>query len=60
MVGHLPLGKTSNFVKTIICFLRADKYNTCEVEITGKPVSLADGKEMQVPCKLKLTGRISL
>ena len=28
-----------------------------EIEITGKTVNLGDGEGMQVPCKLKLTGR---
>ena len=28
-----------------------------EIEITGKTVKLGDGEGMQVPCKLKLTGR---
>ena len=53
IVGHLPLGKTGNFPKTIFYFLRAEK---CEVEITGKLVILGHGKVMQVPCKLKLKG----
>ena len=53
----MPLGKTGNFAKTIFYFLRVDKYSICEVEITGKPVNLGDGEIMQVPCKLKLTGR---
>ena len=57
IVGHLPLGKTGNFAKTIFYFLRADKYSICEVEITGKSVNLGDGEGIQVPCKLKLTGR---
>ena len=57
IIGHLPLGKTGNFAKTIFYFLRVDKYSICEVEITGKPVNLGDGEIMQVPCKLKLTGR---
>ena len=57
MVGHLRVGKTGNFAKTICYFLKADKYRIYEVEITGKPVSLGDGEGMQVPCKLKLIGR---
>ena len=57
IVGHLPLGKTGNFAKTIFYFLRADKYSICEVEITGKPVNLVDGEGMQVSCKLNLTGK---
>ena len=42
-------GKTDNFLKTIFYFLRADKYSISEVEIIEVGV--------QVPCKLKLTGR---
>ena len=57
IVGHLLLAKTGNFAKTILYFLRADKYRICEVEFTGKPVNLGDGEGMQVPCRLKLTGR---
>ena len=34
-----------------------DEYSICEVEITRKPINLSDGDGMQVPCKLKLTGR---
>ena len=51
------MAKTGNFVKTIVYFLRADKYSICEVEITGTAVNLGDGEETQVPSKLKLTGR---
>ena len=29
----------------------------CEAEIIGQPVKLGKDKEMQTPCKLKLTGR---
>ena len=57
IVGRLPLGKTGTFAKTIFYFLRAYKYSICELEITGKPVNLGNGEGMQVPCKLKLTGR---
>ena len=39
IIGHLPLGKTGNFTKTIFYFLTAVKYSICEVEITGKPVN---------------------
>ena len=49
IVGHLPLDKINNFVKTIFYFLRADKYSICEAEITGNPVNLDDGEGMQVP-----------
>ena len=35
IVGHLPLGKSGNFVKTIFYFLRAGEYSLYEVVITG-------------------------
>ena len=57
IVRHLPLGKTDNFAKTIFYFLRTDKYSFIKVEITEKPVNLGDGKDMQVPCKIRLTGK---
>ena len=37
IVGHLPLGKTGNFSKTVFYFLRADEYGSCELVVTGKP-----------------------
>ena len=57
IAGHWFLSKTGSFAKTIFYFLRADKCSISEVEITGKAVNLGDGEGMQVPCKLKLTGR---
>ena len=57
IIGHFPLGKSGNFAKTIFYFLRADEYSVCEVVITGKPVNLGDGNGMQVPGKLKFTGK---
>ena len=56
IVGHLPLGKSGKFAKTIFYFLRADELNSCKIVITGKPVNLGDGDGMQVPCKLMFTG----
>ena len=38
-------------------FLRSDTYAKCCIKITGKPVNLADGEEMQVPCMLELEGQ---
>ena len=51
-VGHLLLGKSGKFAKTIIYFLRADKLSSCKVVITGKLVNLGDGDVTQMPCKL--------
>ena len=56
IVGHLPLGKSGKFAKTIFYFLRADELSSCKIVVTGKPVNLGDGEGMQVPCKLIFTG----
>lgn len=56
IVGHLPLGKSGKFAKTIFYFLRADEESCCAVTITGKPVNLGNGDGMQVPCKLVFSG----
>ena len=56
IVGHLQLGKDGKFVKTVLYFLRADEYVSCDVLIKGKPFNLRDGDGMQVPCSLKFTG----
>ena len=57
IVGHLPLGKSGRFAKTIFYFLRADSYAECNVKITGKAVNLGDGEGMKVPCLLNIVGR---
>ena len=56
IVGHLPLGKSGKFAKTMFYFLRADKLSSCKIVVTEKPVNLGDGECMQVPCKLIFTG----
>ena len=38
-------------------FIRSDTCAECCVKITGKPVNLADGEGMQVPCMLELEGQ---
>ena len=40
IVGHLPLGKSGKFAKTIFYFLRADELSSCKIVFTGKPVNL--------------------
>ena len=56
IVGHLPLGKSGKFAKTVFYFLRADELSSCKIVVTAKPVNLGDGEGMQVPCKLIFTG----
>ena len=58
--GHLPLGCSGKFAKTIFYFLRADEWSECKVIVTGKPVNFRDGDGMQVSCLLKFHGQKSL
>ena len=58
--GHLPLGCSGKFAKTIFYFLRADEWSECKVIVTGKPVNRGDGDGMQVPCLLKFHGQKTL
>ena len=60
VVGHLPLGCSGKFAKTIFYFLRADEWSECKVIVTGKPVNRGDGDGMQVPCLLKFHVQKSL
>ena len=60
VVGHLPLGCSGKFAKTIFYFLRADEWSECKVIVTGKPVNRGDGDGMQVPCLLKFHEQKSL
>ena len=62
VVRHLKEGSSGRFEKTIFYFLRSDTYAKCcvkipGVKITGKPVNLADGEGMQVPCILEFEGK---
>ena len=59
-VGHLPLGCSGKFGKTIFYLLRADEWNECKVIVTGKPVNRGDGDGMQVPYLLKFHEEKSL
>ena len=56
IVGHLPLGNSGKFAKTIFYFLRADELSSCEIVVTGNQMNLGGGEGMQVPCKLIFTG----
>ena len=60
VVGHLPLGCSGKFVKTIFYFLCADEWSEWKVIVTGKSVNHRDGDSMQVPCLLKFHGQKSL
>ena len=56
VIGHLPLGKTRWFSKTIFYFLKCE-YNDCKDEIADdKAIDLGDGMEKRVPCLLLFRG----
>ena len=57
VVGNLKKGSNGRFAKIIFYFLRSNTCAKCCVKITGKPVNLADGEEMQVPRMLELEGQ---
>ena len=58
--GHLPLGCSGKFAKTIFYFLCADEWSECKVIVTEKSVNHGDGDGMQVTCLLKFHGQKSL
>ena len=49
IIGHLPLGKTERFSKTVFYFFKCE-YNDCKVKIVdGKAVNLGDRMGMRIP-----------
>ena len=57
VVGHLMKEwGSSKFAKTIFYFLRSDDLNSCTAVVTGRAVNKKDGKGIQIPCKLTLSG----
>ena len=57
VVGHLKKGESGKFAKIIFYFLRSDPYSSCITTISGKRCNLKDGEDLQVPCKLDMTGQ---
>ena len=52
VIGHLPLGKSGKFAKTVFYFLESDKNHHCKITVTGKTINAGDGLGMKVLCKL--------
>ena len=52
IVGHLPLGKSGKFGKTIFYFLKANEKHSCVINVLGKATNAGDGLGMKVPCRL--------
>ena len=57
VIGHLPLGKSGKFAKTIFYFLIAAKENRCQIIALGKAVNKNDELGMKVPSLLLLTAK---
>ena len=59
-LGHLPLGCSGKFAKTIFYFPRADEWSECKVIVAEKLVNGGNEDGMQVLCLLKFHGQNSL
>ena len=57
VIGHLPLGKSGKFAKTIFYFLIAAKENRCQIIALAKAVNQNDELGMKVPSLLLLTAK---
>ena len=58
VVGHLPMGKTGKFAKTIFNFLKKDKKHFCRLNVPGKATSAGNRWGMKVPyCRGKICKR---
>ena len=54
VIGHLPLGRSAKFAKTIYFFLKASSYNSCKAVVNAeKAVNQKDDLGMKVPCCLE-------
>ena len=60
VVGHLKKGESGKFAKIIFYFLRNDPYSSCIATISEKRCNLKDGEGLQVPCKLDMTGTVTI
>ena len=52
IVGHLSLGKSGKFAKTIFYFLKANKKHSCVIKVLEKAINGGDGLGKKVPCRL--------
>ena len=46
IVGHVPLGKSGKFAKTIFYFLKANKKHSRVIKVPGKVINGGDGLGM--------------
>ena len=52
VIGHLPLGKSGKFAKTVFYFFKTDKNHYCKLTATRKATNASDGLGMKVQCQL--------
>lgn len=55
VIGHLMKVKSKNFARIVISFLRADAVNLTTLKINETAPKKAQGKEMEIPCRIKTT-----
>ena len=51
VIGHLPLGKSGKFAKTVFYFFKSEKNHHCKITVIGKTTNAGDGLGMKVPCQ---------
>ena len=54
VIGHVPLGKSGKFAKSVFYFLKSDKNHHCKMTVTGNAINAGDGHRMKVLCQLLL------
>ena len=52
VIGHLSLGQSRKFAKTVFYFSKSDRNHHCKITVTGKAANAGDGLGMKVPCQL--------
>ena len=52
VIGHLPLGKSGKFAKTVFYFFKSDKNHYCRITVTGKATNASYALGMKVQCQL--------
>ena len=57
VIGHLPLGKSGKFPKTIFYFLKVAKESRYQIIVLGKAVNQNDGLGMKVTSQLLFTAK---
>ena len=57
VIGHLPLGKSGKFAKTVFYFLKSDNNHHCRITVTGKATDPGGRLGMKVACQLSFLAK---